>query len=441
MRVQEVSIPHGNVFNVTENNNRVHWQEKRVSEDIDGGFTTTVFYRTAELTPAAYTNSGFVDHLEDVLNANTKFSAQKIYTWQGSYTPFGGLAGPVTSGNIVITVDTTVGHLKASFQPGSTYDIEHLTINNFEFDGNSVSGSFGTGTISADGQDILWSSGGYWRKLSGTIIPHTVVKATKYDIDVVSGDVAQAKLLVNTATTQYDFSGTWNISSSGDTAIFTATSSPSQGYNVMRQPNNQSLGFFSQNGHILTRTNNGTLFVWNGTGLLLPGGNIWTPVVNNVETVTESLAETQTNNEFRIPSLQELVLLQNNFIDFDEDRTFCDLISRLFGTTEFRSNIAEPEGRDSFTLSLMTDENVYYLHSDRLSSNDGMGVKGNTTMIARIPVENQEVIHYRSQADTIINVFPAGKSLATIDFSLRDVNGHLVDLRGKAMSLLLTFDV
>lgn len=531
MRVQELSAPHGNVFNVTSTNNVVNWIEQRTTQPIVGSATTTrLWYKQAHLTPASYTNSTFVSHLASVLTSNTSLLNQVRYDWTGNYNCIGGLA----NGQTVVIQNTTaasqaLGHFMAGFDAG-TYIQDFLNVQNPEFDGNSLfSEVFGTGTIDSTTQDIVWTSGGVWRKQNSELITATVtLLGSSYKGSITSGtDNAEIKLMVNTPVTLHNFAGNW-VGQNGANIVISPYSGTVQysvfdfagtytqgtgtitmvaatgGYNVSHTGRGGNLGLYVQTGNILqSQTNANEYLIWNGSALELPWGTQWHPSSSNVPSITNvthtgqsytwtfngssggtTLAqsgftlthsdgfvgtynpvtqqieygngdhwsgspttittidpqELATTNKFRLPSLAELKNLSSNFSNFSAAHSYCDLIGRLFGTTTFRNNYFGL-GADTFKLFLMTDENVYYLHSDRLNSGDGISALGNTSLIARIPVEDAEKIHYRLQSETIITVFPAGKSLNTIDFSLRDVHGHLVDLQGKSMSLLLTFDV
>ena len=94
----------------------------------------------------------------------------------------------------------------------------------------------------------------------------------------------------------------------------------------------------------------------------------------------------------------------------------------------------------SFLLSLLLGEAVYYQTCPELESDSGLGLQGNPLML-RIPVENAETIHYRAQVEGDYAIFKAQRHLSSLTFRLQDYAGRLVNLKGKPVSLLLTFSV
>ena len=116
-----------------------------------------------------------------------------------------------------------------------------------------------------------------------------------------------------------------------------------------------------------------------------------------------------------------------------------ELLTLFHGTTQYHGNAAAG-GVADFLLSLMHDEQVYYLTCPELESDSGLGLQGNPLML-RIPVEDAETIHYRAQVEGDYAIFKAQRHLSSLTFRLQDYAGRLVNLKGKPVSLLLTFSV
>ena len=70
----------------------------------------------------------------------------------------------------------------------------------------------------------------------------------------------------------------------------------------------------------------------------------------------------------------------------------------------------------------------------------GIGLQGNPVLI-RIPTDDAEKVHYRAQLSDDYALFKAQKHLSSMTFRLSDYAGRLVHLKGKSLSLLLTFSV
>ena len=138
---------------------------------------------------------------------------------------------------------------------------------------------------------------------------------------------------------------------------------------------------------------------------------------------------------FRIYSLDELA----GFPSVDLNATCLELLTFIHGTSQYHGNAAGG-GVVSYHLSLMSDEKVYYLSCPELVEESGVGLQGNPVLV-RIPVDDPEKVHYRAQLSDDYAVFKGQKHISSLTFQLTDYAGRLVLLKGKPLSLLLTFSV
>ena len=148
--------------------------------------------------------------------------------------------------------------------------------------------------------------------------------------------------------------------------------------------------------------------------------------------------EVATPSRFRIYSLDELDG-NPNFPSIDTNATCTELLTLYHGATEYHGNAAGG-GVASYLLSLMHDEQVYYLNCSELVSESGLGLQGNPLLL-RIPVDDPQSIHYRAQTEGDYVIFKAQRHLSSLTFRLQDYMGRLVNLKGKPISLLLSFSL
>ena len=70
----------------------------------------------------------------------------------------------------------------------------------------------------------------------------------------------------------------------------------------------------------------------------------------------------------------------------------------------------------------------------------GLGIHGNF-LLARLPADDPNMVHYSATANDDYSHVKFQKSLRRLTFTLTDHQGRLVHLRGKALSLLITFSL
>ena len=82
-----------------------------------------------------------------------------------------------------------------------------------------------------------------------------------------------------------------------------------------------------------------------------------------------------------------------------------------------------------------------YIHSQALSNNNVLGTDGGRTTLVKIPVLGQvgDVLHRYHSGHAYDFVDVSNKTLATLDFEIKDGRGDPLDLRGGTVSIELLF--
>ena len=149
-----------------------------------------------------------------------------------------------------------------------------------------------------------------------------------------------------------------------------------------------------------------------------------------------------TNSEFRILTDATVVSLQG--IDwYDGFNNIYSVITNNLQTINevFRNSVQYPSGTsyESGFIDLLNVHNIY-IHSPNIGNYNSMGVRGENTIIKKVPVSSSfgyliidSVVTQHDKIDV------SRQLIKTMEFSFRNVHGDIIDLHGGHVSLSLVF--
>ena len=154
------------------------------------------------------------------------------------------------------------------------------------------------------------------------------------------------------------------------------------------------------------------------------------------------------NSQFRILTDETVVSLQNNnwYGDDGEHHVHSLNINNLRSINEvFKNSVQAPSATsyESGFIDLLNVHNIciyIYIHSPSLRNYNSIGVRGESTIIKKVPVSSSfgyliidSVVAPHDKIDV------SRQLIKTIELSFRNVHGDIIDLHGAHVSFSLVF--